>query len=485
MGTLKDKTIASAFWAFLQKIGTSGFQLIVSIVLARLLMPSDFGLIGMLAVFISLSETLVQAGFSQALIQKKDADEEDFSSVFFINLVVSLSIYFILFLLAPYIASFYDQPQLTKLTRVLSLIFVINAFSYVQETRLKKSMEFKKLMTIYLPSTFISGIISIIMAYSGFGVWALVAQRLINQSLFAVQLWVRTKWKPLFIFNIEKSKELFSFGSRLMLSGVIHTITDSLYQISIGKYYNAQMLGYYENANKLTQTATNTISSVLNSVAFPAFATIQDDNERLKIGYKKVMQQVLFWLAPVLVLAAVVAEPLFLMVFGEKWLMAVPYFQVLCIAQVFSPLTSYNLNIITIKGRSDLYLKIEIIKKSFLIVGVLVCIPFGIMALVIFRLIYSITVFFINSSYSGKFIGYSTFNQIKDILPIIILSALMGGVVFMSKTLLLNLSDFYFLLISAVIGFVTFYGISIIIKMEPYLDFKEIVLKKLKSRITK
>src|SRR5699024_7718760 len=156
----------------------------------------------MLAVFFSLSETLVQAGFSQALIQKKDADEEDFSSVFFINLVVSLSIYFILFLLAPYIASFYDQPQLTKLTRVLSLIFVINAFSYVQETRLKKSMEFKKLMTIYLPSTFISGIISIIMAYSGFGVWALVAQRLINQSLFAVQLWVRTKWKPLFIFNI-------------------------------------------------------------------------------------------------------------------------------------------------------------------------------------------------------------------------------------------------------------------------------------------
>jgi len=465
MTTLKDKTIASAFWAFLQKLGTSGFQLIVSIVLARLLMPSDFGLIGMLAVFISLSETLVQAGFSQALIQKKDADEEDFSSVFFINLVVSLSIYFILFLLAPYIASFYDQPQLTKLTRVLSLIFVINAFSYVQETRLKKSMEFKKLMTIYLPSTFISGIISIIMAYSGFGVWALVAQRLINQSLFAVQLWVRTKWKPLFIFNIEKSKELFSFGSRLMLSGVIHTITDSLYQISIGKYYNAQMLGYYENANKLTQTATNTISSVLNSVAFPAFATIQDDNERLRIGYKKVMQQVLFWLAPVLVLAAVVAEPLFLMVFGEKWLMAVPYFQVLCIAQVFSPLTSYNLNIITIKGRSDLYLKIEIIKKSFLIVGVLVCIPFGIMALVIFRLIYSITVFFINSSYSGKFIGYSTFNQIKDILPIIILSALMGGVVFMSKTLLLNLSDFYFLLISAVIGFVTFYVISIIIKM--------------------
>lgn len=482
MSSLKDKTINSAFWAFIQRIGTSGFQLIVSIVLARLLLPDDFGLIGMLSIFIALSETLVQAGFSQALIQKKDADEEHFSSVFYINLSVSILIYFILFFSAPLISNFYNQPKLTGLTRVLSLIFIINSFGYVQETRLRKSMKFKKLMYISLPSTIISGVVSVSMAYLGFGVWALVTQRLVSQILFNTQLWFYSKWKPLLSFNKQKAKGLFDFGSKLMISSVIHTITDNLYQMSIGKFYNAQLLGYYENANKLTATATDTISSVLNNVAFPAFASIQDENERLRIGYKKIMQQVLFWLSPALVMFAVLGEPLFQVLFGEKWLPAVPYFQILSIASIFTPLTAYNLNILAVKGRSDIHLRLEIIKKTFLVIGVAICIPLGVMWLVVFKLIYGIVVYFLNSSYSGRFIGYSTFSQLRDIAPILVLSSITGIFVYVVRIPFLEYAYITQLVIGGLAGVVFFYGIAILIKMESYIDFKEIVLSRLKNR---
>lgn len=483
MSSLKDKTINSAFWAFLQRIGTSGFQLIVSIVLARLLLPDDFGLIGMLSIFIALSETLVQAGFSQALIQKKDADEEHFSSVFYINFVTSITIYFILFFSAPFISDFYNQPKLTGLTRVLSLIFIINSFGYVQETRLRKSMEFKKLMYISLPSTIISGVVSVSMAYLGFGVWALVTQRLVSQVLFNTQLWFYSKWKPLLSFNKQKAKGLFDFGSKLMISNVIHTITDNLYQMSIGKFYNAQLLGYYENSNRLTSSVTFTISSVLNSVAFPAFASIQDENERLRIGYKKVMQQVLFWLTPMLVIAAVLAEPLFQVLFGEKWIPAVPYFQILCLASIFTPLTEYNLNILAVKGRSDIHLRLEIIKKTFLVIGVVICIPLGVMALVVFRLIYSIVVYFLNSSYSGRFIGYSTMSQLKDITPILLLSFITAIVIHIFNLWLIEYTYITRLITGALTGMMFFYGVSALLKIDPYLDFKGIVIEKIKNRM--
>lgn len=481
MASLRDKTISGFFWSLLQKVGSNGIGFVIMILLARILAPADFGLIGMLAIFIALSQTLVQAGFSQALIQKKDTDEEDYSSVFYINLVVSVTLYIILFFCAPLISDFYDQPKLTALTRVLSLVFVINAFGYVQETRLKKSLDFKKLMYVHLPSTLISGVVAVIMAFMGYGVWSIVAQRLVMRFAFTVQLWVYAKWKPLSTFNRQKASVLFSFGSKLMVSGIIHTVFDNLYQIVIGRFFPVQMLGYYENADKLTKTPTSTISSVLNSVAFPAFSIVQDNNKKLRSGYKKIMQQVLFWLCPILTIAGVLAEPLFRFVLGEKWMPAVPFFQIFCVSRVFSPLTAYNLSLLNIKGRSDMYLKLEIIKKTILGLGVIVAIPLGIYPLVIFRAIYGIFAYFINSYYSGRFIGYSTWKQLRDVSPIFILSLIMGIAVYFINNSVSNLEDFLRLFIGSVSGIIIYSILAIKLNFEPYLEFRNIFDQKFKK----
>src|SRR5690625_885345 len=485
MASLRDKTLSSIFWSFLQKVGSRGIQFFVTIILVRLLTPADFGLIGMLSIFIALSQTIVQAGFRQALIQKKDTDEEDFSSVFWINLAVSILIYIILFFTAPLIAEFYHQPKLVSLTRVLALIFVINSFGYVQESRLEKQMDFKKLMYIHLPSTFLSGAVGVIMAFKGFGVWSLVGQQLTMQVVFVVQLWIYSKWVPMWTFNRAKAGRLFSFGSKLMISGVVHTIADNLYQITIGKFFPVQMLGYYENADKLTKTPTGTISSVLNSVAFPAFSQIQDNNEKLREGYKKIMQQVLFWLTPILIMGAILAEPLFHFLFGEKWLPAVPFFQILCVTRVFSPLSSYNLNLINVKGRSDIYLKLEIIKKTFLAIGVAIAIPLGIFALVYFKLIYGIVVYFVNSYYSGKFIGYPTKAQIKDILPIFALTAVMGVVVFGLNLFAHGLSGPVRVVLGSAAGISIFWILSHITQLGPYIEFRAVMAEKFLKKIKK
>lgn len=441
MASLRDQTLSGIFWSFLQKIGSRGIEFGVTILLARLLTPADFGLIGMMAIFIAISQTLVQAGFSQALIQKKNTDEEDYSSVFYINLVVSLTLYIILYFCAPLISDFYDQPKLTNLTRVLGLVFVINSFGYVQETRLKKSLDFKKLMYIHLPSTILSGVVAIVLALMGYGVWAIVVQRVVMRFAFAIQLWIYSKWTPLWSFNKEKARDLFSFGSKLMISGIINTTFSNIYQIVIGRFFPPRMLGYFENADKLTKTPTDTISSVLNSVAFPAFSSIQDDDQKLRKGYKKIMQQVLFWLCPILAIAAVLGEPLFRFIFTEKWLPAVPYFQLLCIGRMFSPLTTYNLNLVNVKGRSDIYLKLEIIKKTILAVGVFVAIPYGLYVLVIFKAFYSVLAYIMNSHYAGKFIGYTTLKQLRDVLPVFTLTLIMSIIIYIVNITTSELTD--------------------------------------------
>src|SRR5699024_8878556 len=259
----------------------------------------------MLMIFIQVSEILVVAGFNQALIQKKEVDEEDYSSVFWINLAISLLIYSVLFLIAPLIANFYEQPILTKLTRVLTLVFIINSFSYVQSARLRKNMEFKTLTIIHIPSTIIGGIIGVWMAMIGFGVWSIIAQRLTTRLFYTVQIWIYAKWKPLFIFNIKKAKRLFSFGGRLMLTSIINVIFNNIYLVIIDKYYSVSMVGLYQQSFNLVKKPSSTLSSAINKVTFSTFSSIQSDDEKLKIGYRKVIQQTLFLLTPIFILAGV------------------------------------------------------------------------------------------------------------------------------------------------------------------------------------
>ncbi|UGU14371.1 lipopolysaccharide biosynthesis protein [Sinomicrobium kalidii] len=478
MTSLKSKTINGIFWSLLQNIGGKGIQFIVMLLLARLLTPEAFGLIGMLMIFIQVSQALIIAGFNQALIQKKDTDEEDYSSVFWVNLGVSVLIYVILFFAAPYIATFYDQPVLTELVRALSLVFVINAFSYVQEARLSKEMRFKTLTIISIPSTVIGGVASIVIAIMGFGVWSIIALQLITRFAYAIQIWFYSRWMPLLTYNGGKVKKLFSFGSNLMVSTIIHTVYKNVYLVVIGKFFPLSALGYYQNANNLVIIPSSTISGALAKVTFPAFSSIQDDDKRLKEGFKKIIQQVLFWICPAFVLAAVMAVPLFRFVFTEKWLPAVPYFRILCITGVIYPLSTYNLAIVNVKGRSDLFLKLEIIKKAIVIVGLIIIIPFGIYPLLIFQAVSTILMYVFNSYYSGKFIQYPTLNQLKDIMPILLLNAIVGVIVFCFDYNFAALSDILRLFVGLGIGGGLYWMGAKFFKFEPYLEFVHIIKPK-------
>jgi O-antigen/teichoic acid export membrane protein len=485
MTSLKDKTISGMGWSLLQSIGGRSISFMVMIILARLLTPENFGLIGVLLIFIQLSQSLIVAGFNQALIQNKDTDEEDYSSVFWINLAVSIILYMILFLTAPLIAAFYNQPILTNLARVLSLVFVINSFSFVQETRLSKEMRFKILSIINIPSLVLGGAVSVIMALNGFGVWSIVAMQLVSRLAYVIQIWLFSKWKPQFIFNIIKVKKLLSFGSKLMFSEIIHIFYQNIYLVIIGKFYPLSSVGYYQNASNLVNTPSYTLSGALNLVAFPVFSSIQDDNRRLKAGFKKIIQHALFWVTPIFVLAGVLAEPLFRFVFTEKWLPAVPYFQWLCIVGIFTPINSFNLNILNVKGRSDLFLKLEILKKAIITIGIIAAIPFGIMALIIFQAVNSILMFLINSYYSGRFIQYSILEQLKDVMSIFLLSIGVGIIIYFLNQTQLGFSDFVQLFFGFGVGVILYWISAKYWKFTPYLDIQHILKTKFSKHFHK
>lgn len=482
MSELRDKTISGLFWSFIEKIGGRGIEALITILLARILTPRDFGLVGMLAIFIALSQALVQAGFSQALIQKKDTDEEEYSSVFYINLTFSLLLYLLLFFTAPLIADFYQQPILVSMTRVLSVIFVINAFSYVQEAKLKKELKFKSLTFVHLPSILISGIIAIIMAYKGFGVWSIVAQRVVMRFAYAVQIWIYSKWIPQWTFNKKKAKGLFSFGSNLMISGIIHSVYDNVYLIIIGKFFPINILGYYQYAKKLVDFPIKNLGSVVNSVSFPALSSIQEDNKRLKDGYKKIIQHLFFISTPILIFSAILAKPLFGFVLTDKWLPAVPFFQLLCIWGLFYPLNTFNIEIINVKGRSDFTLKLQVIKKIVVTIGIIATIPFGIWPLVIFQTINGLLAYFINSYYSGRFIDYTMKEQVKDVLPIFLIGLLFGGILFLLNFIFAIYPRWIRVIFGYLIGGIGYLTFSWKIRLAPAIELYEIWKEKMMQR---
>jgi len=479
MASLRHRTISGIFWSLLQNLGGGGISFIVTIILARILTPEMFGLIGMLAIFIQVSHTLVVAGFNQALIQKKNVDEDEFSSVFWLNLSLSVLIYAILFFLAPFIADFYHHPILTKLTRVVSLVFIVNAFSYVQEARLRKEMQFRALTIIHIPSIAIAGVTSVIMAVLGCGVWSIIAMELVSRFAYAIQIWIYSRWKPLFVFDREKTKKLFSFGGKLMLSDLLNSVYQNIYLVIIGKFFPLGSVGYYQTAGKVVKTPSTTLSNALTSVVFPAFSSVQEDKKKLKEGYKKIVEQVLFWICPVFILSAVLGVPLFRFVFGEKWLPSVPFFRLLCISGIVYPLNSYNLTIVNVKGRSDISLNLEIVKKIITSVGILVALPFGIWALVTFQAINSVFACFLNSYFSGRFIAYPIIEQLKDILPIIGISLISGATVFFVDYLLVGFPDWIRLLVGYGVGGGIYWFIAWLSDFSPYLDFVGILKAKM------
>lgn len=477
---LKQKTISGMFWSFYNNILSQFIHFVVGIVLARLLSPSEFGLIGMITVFIAISQSFIDSGFSQALIRKNNASSEDFSTVFYFNLIVGIFFFLILYFSAPLISKFYNQPELRNLTRVLALILVINTFGLIQRTILIKGMNFRMETRIIITSDLISGIFSIILAVRGFGVWSLVCKSIISTILQVILLWYYNKWRPRWIFNSTSFKELFSFGSKLLISGLIETLYRNIYLLVIGKVFSAEQLGYYTKADQFNNLPSKGLTGMVQKVSYPALSMIQDDSVKLKAGYKKVIQSTMFFSFSGMIVLAAVAEPLIIVLIGKKWLASVPYLQLLCFVGMLYPLHALNLNMLNVKGRSDLFLKLEIIKKIFAIPVIIVGILTSIKAMIAGMIFISFVSYFINSYYSGKLIHYNVKEQLLDLYPTFITALINGGVVY-SINFIPNINPFVKLMVQSFVGILSLIVISEVSGNKGYVEVKEILSRKLST----
>ncbi|QQT53191.1 lipopolysaccharide biosynthesis protein [Sphingobacterium multivorum] len=409
-------------WTFMQQFSIQLINFVVQIVLARILVPSDFGLIAMITIFIAIGQSLSDSGMTSSLIRNNENTEGDYGTVFITNLGVSFIVYGIVYLIAPFVAIFYKQEILTPLLRVFSLVFIFSSFYVVQLAKFTKELNFKSQFTYQVPSVIIGAVTGISMAKSGFGVWSLVGLNLAQTCSFGVILWVFYKWKPKWRFDKKVFRSHFDYGYKLTLSGLINTIYLNLYRVLIGKKFSASSVGFFTQADSLRLFPVNQLSAVLNKVTFPLFASIQNDDKKLKNAYKSALRLVLSITSAMMLILVLVAEPLFRIVYGSKWLPAVPYFQILCIASIFLPIGTYNLNILKVKGRSDLFLKVEIIKKVIGILSLAICIPFGITAIVWSLCLTNIFFAYLNGYFSGKFIHYTMKDQIMNSFSVIIIS---------------------------------------------------------------
>jgi len=424
--SLKKQAISGVKWNFVQQFSVQIINFVVQVILARLLMPEMFGLIAMVIIFISIGRALMDGGMTSSLIRTKNPDQLDYSTVFVTNIIVSFAIYGIVYFSAPYIAEFYNQNILTDIVRLLALTFVIQALVAVHVAKLTKEMNFKLQMKLEIPATIISAIVGVTMAYKGYGVWSLVWLNLIRAIAFTVQYWLFVDWRPSLVFDKNRFKYHFHFGYKLTLSSLLNTIYNDAYRIVIGRFFSPAAVGFFNHAETMRLFPVNQISSVVGKVTYPLFSKINDD-VALKSVYQTTMKLILLCVVPVMLSLVLVAEEGFRFVFGEKWLPAVPYFQILALASIVRPVSSYNLNILKVKGRSDLFLKLEIAKKSLGVITILIGLPFQVIGLVIASTVFFYITVVIDMYYSGRLIFYSIGEQVKDIYHLFVI----GGFVFL------------------------------------------------------
>lgn len=439
--SLKSSVITSLIWKFLERIGAQGVQFIVAIVLARLLAPADFGLIALVTVFVAIANVFVQSGLNTALIQKKNADNIDFSTVFFASLGLAGITYVALFWGAPLIAKFYNnQTALVPVIRVLGLMLLLGAVNSIQEAYVARNMMFKKLFYRSVGAIVPAGVIGVVCAYMGFGVWALVAQQLSNSFLVCVIMWITVKWRPSFVFSFERWKQLFSFGWKLLCSALLDTFFRNLQNLIVGKFFSPADLGYYNRGDQFPNLIVNNVNASVQSVMLPSFSSIQDDKTRLKNVARRAISTSSFVILPMMAGLAAVAKPLTLVVLGEKWIPAVPFIQISCFSYAFWPIHTTNLSAINAVGRSDIFLKLEIVKKGLYLAALLLALylmrsPIGI---AIAAAVISPLGAFVNAYPNKKLLNYGYLEQMRDILPSFILSIAMGiGVYVLSKIIIM------------------------------------------------
>jgi teichuronic acid exporter len=470
--SLKCRTIRALSWSFLESIGLQGVRFVIGIILARILIPEQFGLIGMLTIFIAVAQTFLDSGFGAALIQKKEASITDRCSIFYFNIIIGLVAAGLLGLAAPWIAAFYNQPILTPITRVLSLIIVINSFGLIQDTILRKEIDFRTQTKVSLIANVLSGTIGVILAVAGFGVWSLVAQQ-VGVNLFrTIGLWVFNPWRPEMIFSLKSLREMFKFGSRLLASGLLDRIFTNIYLVIIGKLFSAADLGFYTRARNLEELPSQTLSGMIGRVTFPVFSTIQDDAARLKRGFKKALKLLVLCNFPMMIGLAVIARPLVLVLLTEKWAESIPYLQLLCFLGLLYPLHMINLNMLQALGRSDYFLKLEIIKKILIILNIVITWRWGILALIYGMIITSIISYYLNSYYTRILIGYSIWDQVRDLLSYLIMAVLMGGAVYIGG--LLHYPNIYVMLFVQIgIGMIVYSSLCRLFQLEAFMELWE------------
>ena len=461
-----NRVVRNLLWRFFERVGAQSVKLLVEIILARLLLPDDYGLIALVTVFITVLNVFVDSGLGNALIQKKEADDLDFSSVFWFNIVWCLLLYTLLFASSPLISRFYNRPELTPVLRVLGLQIVISGVKNVQQAYVSRTMQFKKFFFATLGGTLGAAVIGIWMAYHGYGVWALVAQHLFNTLVDTVILWITVKWRPVFAFSMQRFKALFSFGWKLLASALLDTTYTEIRQLIIGKLYSSSDLAFYNRGKQFPNLFVTNINSSIDSVLLPTFSSKQDNKQKVKAMLRRSLQISTYIMAPLMMGLAFVGEPFIELFLTQKWLPCVPFMRIFCISCMFYPVHTANLNAIKAMGRSDLFLKLEIIKKIIGMAALLLTMRISVMAMAYSALAVNIISQLINSWPNRKLLDYRYIDQLKDILPAILLAAFMGFCI--SFVTRLGLSDLLTLIIQIISGAAIYVVGSLVLKIESW-----------------
>jgi len=472
--SLKQKTISGLTWSFIDNITGQGISFIIGIILARLLNPKEFGLIGMMAIFIAVSQLLLDSGLGQSLIRKQNCTQEDYSTVFYFNFAVGCLSYILLFACADLISIFFHEPILKNLIKVFGLVIIINSFTMIQSTTLAKRLDFKLQTKISIIASLMSGLLGIYLAYTGFGVWSLVALMLLKCMINSCLLWSWNRWKPVGVFSKKSFKELFPFGSKLLLSGLIDTLYRNLYYVLIGKYFSATELGYYTRAEQFQSLPSSNLQGIIGRVSYPILSTIQDDIPRLRETYKKMIKSTMLVTFVLMMGMAAIAKSMILTLIGEKWEPCIIYLQMLCFVEMFYPLHALNLNMLQIQGRSDLFLRLEIIKKSLGFPIIFLAVIWGIKVMILCMIFLSLIAYYLNSYWSGRLIGYSSTEQIKDIFPSFLLASIMSIIVFLEGSFI-HLNSLPLLIIQIITGALLTLGLCEVFHLKDYLYIKSII----------
>ena len=470
--SLKNETIKGTFWSSVEKLSFLGIQFVLQVILARLLTPDDYGIVGILAVFIAIANTFVDCGFTSALIQNQKRTETDFSTAFYFNFVVALICYIVLFFSAPYIASFYKLPILISVTRVLTLVLPISAIAAVNRTKLQIRVDFKTQTKATLTSITLSGLIGIILAYKGFGVWALVAQMVLNSIFNTILLFVLVKWFPKEKFSFNSFKRMYDFGIKLLLTSLTDVFYFNMYPLIIGKFFSPADLGFYSRAHQFASIPNKLSISILSRVTFPVFSRVQDDLERLFNIYRKYLRLISSLYAPIVLLLCAVTKPIILVLLGDKWSGTIVIMQILCMACFFDCVTNVNMSLLYVKGYTNIIFKLNIVKKIIAFTILFVSLQWGIIGLCWGQVVYSQIAIFFNTYYTKKILGLSYFIQMKDILPIYFVAAVSAFVAYIIT--FTDINNLLQLIIAIPLAIAIYIMLAYIFKFEIIIEMKNL-----------